>query len=314
MFGESLGAQASWLLPAALIGLLAGLWFTRRTIRSDGVRAALLLWGGWLLVTAAVFSFMDGIIHPYYTVAVAPAIAALVGISARELWRRTQYLVPRVALAATSAATGVWAFILLARTPDWWPALRWVVLIGSIIVAAVVVVGAHRLGRATVAVATAAIFFGVAGTTAYTIATVADTHGGAMVMAGPARAHDDGFRGPGGPRPTAADPALDELIADTDTRWAAATIGSMTASSLELKTGASIMAIGGFTGADNSPTLAQFQGYVADHEVRYFIAGDGHGPPGRESGSAHDITTWVQQNFTSIDIAGTAVYDLTATP
>ena len=51
------------------------------------VRASLLLWGGWLLVSAAVFSFMDGTVHPYYTVALAPAIAALVGISVRELWR-----------------------------------------------------------------------------------------------------------------------------------------------------------------------------------------------------------------------------------
>src|SRR5215218_2536839 len=86
MFGMSMGTEASWLLPAALIGLIAGLWLTRRSARTDRIRASLLLWGGWLLVTAAVFSFMDGIIHPYYTVALAPATAALVGISVRELW------------------------------------------------------------------------------------------------------------------------------------------------------------------------------------------------------------------------------------
>ena len=44
--------------------------------------ASVLLWGGWLLVTGGVFSFMAGIIHPYYTVALAPAIGALVGIGA----------------------------------------------------------------------------------------------------------------------------------------------------------------------------------------------------------------------------------------
>ena len=132
----SMGVEASWLLPAALIGLAAGIWFTRRTARTGTVRAGLLLWGGWLLVTGAVFSFMDGTVHPYYTVALAPAIAALVGISVRELWRGREFLVPRIVLAIMAAATGVWAFILLDRTPDWLPALRWIVLAGSVVVAA----------------------------------------------------------------------------------------------------------------------------------------------------------------------------------
>jgi 4-amino-4-deoxy-L-arabinose transferase-like glycosyltransferase len=107
--------------------------------------------------------------------------------------------------------------------------------------------------------------------------------------------------------------AVAELVGGLDNRWAAATIGSMGASSLELKSGASIMAIGGFTGSDNSPTLAQFQDYVANHEVRYFIEGEHFGPPGhRESGAASEITDWVKQNFASGDVGGSTVYDLTA--
>jgi len=81
-------------------------------------------------------------------------------------------------------------------------------------------------------------------------------------------------------------------------------------SGLELKTGASIMAIGGFSGGDNSPTLEQFQSYVADHEVRYFIASERGGPHHDSSGPAQEITTWVQQHFTPIDVSGTTVYDL----
>lgn len=85
----------------------------------------------------------------------------------------------------------------------------------------------------------------------------------------------------------------------------------MGASSLELKTGASIMAIGGFTGGDDSPTLAQFQAYVADRDVKYFIEGERFGPPGHhDSGTASEITAWVKQNFTPIDVGGTKVYDL----
>ena len=313
LFGQSMGTEASWLLPAALIGLLAGLWFTRRTARTARVRAGLLLWGGWLLGTAAVFSFMDGTIHPYYTVALAPAIAALVGISVQELWRARQFPAPRIVLATMSAVTGVWAVILLERTPDWWPALRWIVLAGSIVAAAMLVVGAHRLGRATAVLAAGAMLFGVAASAAYTVETVANHHGGPMVTAGPSRGDAPDWPGGRGPGGAAADnPTLEHLVEGTDQRWAAATIGSMTASSLELKTGASVMAIGGFTGSDSSPTLAQFQGYVADHEVRYFIPGGREGPMGRGSANAQDIEAWVKQNFTPIDVAGTTVYDLDA--
>jgi 4-amino-4-deoxy-L-arabinose transferase-like glycosyltransferase len=308
LFGLSMGTEASWLLPAALIGLAAGLWFTRRTARTGHVRAGLLLWGGWLLVTGAVFSFMDGIVHPYYTVALAPAIAALVGISVRELWRGKEFLASRIVLATMSATTGVWAFILLDRTPDWLPALRWIVLAGSVVVAAVLVVGVHRLGRATAVLAVGAVLFGAAATAAYTIETAANAHSGPMTMSGPSK--DGGFGGHGPDRAQSDNAALASLVEAADNRWAAATVGSMTASSLELKTGTSVMAIGGFTGSDDSPTLTQFQSYVADGQVRYFIPGDRGGPPGSRSGSAGDITTWVQQNFTPIDAGGTTVYDL----
>ncbi|ABM15201.1 MULTISPECIES: glycosyltransferase family 39 protein [Mycolicibacterium] len=312
LFGASMGAEASWLLPAALIGLVAGLWFTRRAPRTCAVRASLLLWGGWVLVTGVVFSFMDGIIHPYYTVALAPGIAALIGICVVELWRGRRHFAPRTTLAVMSAGTGVWAFILLDRTPDWQPWLRWVVLIGSIVAAAVIAVGAHRLGRATAAVAAAAILFGAAAPAAYAIETAGNAHDGPVAMSGPARTDVDlgGPPGPGGPGASVADNTeLQHLVQATDSRWAAASVGSMVAGELELQTGTSVMAIGGFTGGDNSPTLQQFQDYVADRQVRYFIAG-GHGGPGRNSGSAGDITAWVEQNFAPMDVGGTTVYDL----
>jgi 4-amino-4-deoxy-L-arabinose transferase-like glycosyltransferase len=320
MFGQSMGTEVSWLLPAALIGAVAALWLTRKAARTDQLRASLLLWGGWLLVTAAVFSFMDGVIHPYYTVALAPAVAALMGISVRELWRVRDRLWSRVVLATMSAGTGVWAYFLLVRTPDWLPALRWIVLAGSVIVALLLAVGAQRRGRAVAVLAAGAILFGVAAPAAYAVETVATAHSGPVSTSGPSKGDPFGHPGQGGPGgpggpggQMAENGALAELVSGLDNRWAAATIGSMGASRLELKTGASIMAIGGFTGSDDSPTLAQFKDYVADHEVRYFIAGERFGPPGhRDTGAAGEITAWVKANFTSTDVGGATVYDLTA--
>ncbi|WP_029108168.1 glycosyltransferase family 39 protein [Mycobacterium sp. URHD0025] len=317
MFGMSMGTEASWLLPAALIGLVAALWLTRRTARTAGLRAGLLMWGGWLLVTAVVFSFMDGIIHPYYTVALAPATAAVVGISVVELWRVRARLAARLVLAVMVAGTGVWAFVLLERTPDWLPALRWIVLIGSVVTAVALAIAAHRPGKVPVVVALAALVFGLGATAAYTVETVAKVHGGGpMATSGPNR--DMGFGGPGGPGPgfgRADDPALAELIAGADGRWAAASVGSMMVSDLELKTGESLMAIGGFTGSDNSPTLAQFQQYVADGQVRYFLdrpASGRGGPPRDADSSSGEITTWVRQHFTKSMVGEVPVYDLSA--
>src|SRR2546429_592794 len=98
---------------------------------TDRTRAAALLWGGWVLVTGLVFSYMNGIIHPYYMVALAPGIAALVGIGAMALWQArpgSGPLAGRIAAATGVLASAVWAFILLDRTPGWLPWLRWVVL------------------------------------------------------------------------------------------------------------------------------------------------------------------------------------------
>ncbi|HEX5811083.1 MAG TPA: glycosyltransferase family 39 protein, partial [Pseudonocardia sp.] len=80
LFGAEFGGQVAWLLPAAMVALGALLWWTRRSPRTDALRSAALVWGGWLVVTGLTFSLMAGIIHPYYAVVLAPAVAALVGL------------------------------------------------------------------------------------------------------------------------------------------------------------------------------------------------------------------------------------------
>ncbi|WP_143220841.1 ArnT family glycosyltransferase, partial [Actinomadura sp. CNU-125] len=119
MFGSVIGGQVSWLLPAAIVLLAAGLWATRRAPRTDPARAALGLWGGWLLPTAVIFSHMQGIFHEYYTVALAPAVAALVGIGAAVLWERRRAAWASAVLAAAVAVTAVWRRCCSTRSVSW---------------------------------------------------------------------------------------------------------------------------------------------------------------------------------------------------
>src|SRR6185295_17032019 len=83
----------------------------------------------------------------------------------------------------------------------------------------------------------------------------------------------DGGGGPGGfgDGGGQADAAVVALLKATDSRWAAATNGSMQAAPLQLASGKAVLAIGGFTGSDPSPTLAEFQAYVQAGEVRYYL-------------------------------------------
>ena len=92
------------------------LWATGRAPRTDRTRAALILWGGWLIVTGLVFSYMQGTIHPYYTVALAPSIAGVVAVGGAALWRRRDELTARLGLSAIVLAAGGWSYVLLART------------------------------------------------------------------------------------------------------------------------------------------------------------------------------------------------------
>jgi len=145
LFNSQFGGQISWLIPAAIILLGASLLLTFRRPRTDIVRAAFLIWGGSLLLTGAVFSFGQGIIHPYYTVALAPAIGALVGMGGVFLWQHRSERIARLALGAALAATALWAFVLLDRSATFFPALRTAVLVGGLALAALTV--GLRAGR-----------------------------------------------------------------------------------------------------------------------------------------------------------------------
>jgi 4-amino-4-deoxy-L-arabinose transferase-like glycosyltransferase len=431
LFGSDMGAQISWLLPAALCLLATVVVITWRQPRTSLTRAAIVLWGGWLLVTAAVFSFGQGIIHPYYNVALAPAIGAVVGIGTWALWARRSAIWARLVMSTVVLATAIWAAVLLDRDPTWHPGLRAVVLAagcaGALALALWPLLRAGNLAaRASrVAVAGVASTAVLAAPAAYSLQTAATPHSGAIPTAGPAPAARGALRGGGnftlpagafgggfGGRGTGAGrtpssaarrsggvpsggppfggsfPPGGQIItgggqpgaggfgrgdfgrggfgggggllnASTPSatttkalragasgyKWAAAVVGANDAAGYELAARVPIMAIGGFNGTDPAPSLAEFENYVKEKRIHYFIAGAGFGGGGfggggfggggfggggfggggfggggfgggtatgsTSSDDASEITTWVESTFTSTTIGGVTVYDLT---
>ncbi|MEU9474214.1 glycosyltransferase family 39 protein [Streptomyces sp. NPDC048191] len=387
MFNSEIGGQISWLLPAALILLVAGLVATRRLTRTSVTRASFLVWGGSLLITLVVFSYMAGIFHQYYTVALAPYLAAVVGMGAGLLWEKRQELWASITLAASVVAAAAWGYVLLNRTSAYLPWLKWLVLTGGL-AAALGLIFAGRLSR-QLAFGTAAVGLvaALAGPTAYTLSTVDSAHTGSIPTAGPAGASTMGFGGgmrggfgggampgqngrqngngfpgggtggfPGGGMPgqngqngqnpqgrqgqngfpggagtaeggrmgggaggllngaTVSSAAKRLLEKDASKyTWAAAAVGSQNAAGYQLATGDPVMAIGGFNGTDPSPTLAQFEKYVADGRIHYFIAGGGMGGGmgGSGNGTASQISAWVQKNYQKVTVGSATFYDLT---
>src|SRR4051812_32072552 len=128
LFNQQVGGQTAWLLPLAAVGLVAGLWLSRRAPRTDRARAVCVLFGVWALVDFVVFSRQQGIFHPYYVSALAPAVAVLAGggLHAMLGWARRSWA-GVTALAAGVLGSAWVAVAVLARTPDFAPWLRTVI-------------------------------------------------------------------------------------------------------------------------------------------------------------------------------------------
>jgi 4-amino-4-deoxy-L-arabinose transferase-like glycosyltransferase len=330
LFDSEIGGQIAWLLPAAFVLGITALWFGRRQVN---LRASVILWGTWLLVTALTFSFMAGIFHAYYTVALAPAVAALVGTGAWVLWQHRSSLVAAGVLSFTVALTSMLAWFLLDRTTDYLPWLKWAVVVLGL-VSALALAGAGHLPRKLALVAAGvALVANIAGPAAYAVSTAAAPHTGSIPSAGPVGAGTSGGPGGGGPRggaprglpggpPQGGAGGVGGLLAgstssaevktllqtDADAyTWAAAAVGANNAAGYQLASEQPVMAIGGFNGSDPSPTLAQFKQYVADGQIHWFIdSGTGGGP----GGGTNAISEWVTANFTATTVDGTTLHDL----
>ncbi|MEU0406868.1 glycosyltransferase family 39 protein [Streptomyces griseorubiginosus] len=206
MFNDVLGGQISWLIPFAFLALVAGLVRCGRAPRTDLTRAALVLWGGWLVLHYLTFAMAEGTMHPYYTTALAPGIAALCGGGGVLLWRafrggdaRWSWVLP-----AGLAVTGIWAIVLLRRATGWntwlWPVVGvlTVLAIAGLLVFRTAASGTKA--RLLAVSVIAAIVAALAGPTAYAaspaFSTTTGGMGGTNPTAGPSTG--GGMGGPGG--------------------------------------------------------------------------------------------------------------------
>ncbi len=140
--------------------------------------------------------------------------------------------------------------------------------------------------------------------------TTPATPGGGTGRQGP------GTGGMGGGLLNASTPS-DEVVATISEgaeqyTWILATTGANNAAGYQLATELPVMAIGGFNGSDDSPTLVQFQSMVAAGEIHWYVGGGNFGNQNGGSGAASEIADWVEQTFTAVTIDATTFYDLTA--
>jgi 4-amino-4-deoxy-L-arabinose transferase-like glycosyltransferase len=201
MFQSAQATQVGWLYPLAVVSIVIVLWQRRNAARTDPVRAGVVMWAVWIVVFAAAYS--AGTIHSYYVVTLAPALAAVSGVGAVELWRGWREGTHAAwAAPVTIALTAVWASVIASSSTgyrDWLVPLLIAVAVGAI---AAIVLGRSRVATPRrVFAAVCALCVLVAGMGAATwdssVLTAGDTQSLAMGTVGPS---GSGLSGGGGQR------------------------------------------------------------------------------------------------------------------
>ncbi|MGD0122307.1 MAG: glycosyltransferase family 39 protein [Candidatus Limnocylindrales bacterium] len=351
LFNDQMFGQIAWFIPLAIVCLVVGLYRRRWAERTDRALAGYLLWGSWLIVTAVVFSYMSGVIHSYYAVALAPAIGALVGAGLVELWStRLRIWLGGIAVGIVCLGTAWFGATLLDRTPTFAVGLGPVAIaLAALALALLIATSVPAIaGRAAVKrIALAAAGVGVCATllapAAYALDTMGSAYGGGDPHPGPGTTA--GFGGPGGlgggsgpigglglitgngggqvPGGLPGDGGglggnssdtalLNYLVSNRGSAsWIVAANSAQEAGSIELATGLPVMAMGGFTGSDPAPTLAQLQSYIASGKLRFVLASGGMGGGGFGGGTdTSDRTSWVTSTCKAVSYGGSAsLYD-----
>jgi len=304
MGDAGMSGQISWLLPFALIGLLA--WITRPSLpvlKNLNEKAVLTIaLAFWLFPELIYFSFTSGFYHTYYVVMVAIPLAGLVGIGAASMY--DAYRKPGVKgwlLVAAVLVTGVCQWIFLGYTPEFLGPLSWIVLMGSLLGAVALVLLRFRSSPDSTCVTSTVILI-ILGLLCvapfvWSCTPVFYKEQGGMPSAGPGLAsgpgHSPGMM-PGENQENSS--ALYSYLSSHQSgeKYILGVESSRSAGDLILSYGAPVMAMGGYSGRDNILTNESLKTLIQNGEIRYFLLGQaGHGMPGRES---NGVTTWIQDS------------------
>jgi 4-amino-4-deoxy-L-arabinose transferase-like glycosyltransferase len=297
LFNEPLAGQIAWLLPMALLGIVALAWRRRLNFREDRQQQSLILWGGWLL-TMAVFFSMAGFFHQYYLSTMAPAICALLGIGVVIMWRDYRsagwrgWLLP-VALVLTAleqihiimsnSAWGTWMIPLIAIPCT---------LAAVVLIAARLVPGLKANTRLQVSLVSLSLMALLLTSAVWSATPVLENSAPGLPVAGSSQQFG-GFGG-GDNNSSTNTKLISYLEANKGSaKYLVATASSNEADSIILTTNQPVMALGGFSGSDPILTTNQLATLVTNGTVRYFlINGSGGGPGGGQS----ELMTWITQN------------------
>ena len=312
IFNNDFGPNIAWLLVLALAsgGLL--LWILRKTPRTNRGRAAVIFWMLWLIIHIVIFSMTSGVIHPYYVVVMAPAVAALVGIGVPFLWgayvRRKSYAWILPMLVGVTAVIAI-IILIYAGMMTW---LMWTVgVLGAVgMIGLLVNLYAPKCWLQNLAIITS-VAACMTAPAAYTLSTVNVTHTGSIPTAGPSSTAMQGSNN----EKSQADSTLVQYLLQNQNgvTWLVAVDSANESAAIQLTSGQPVMAIGGFNGSDTPLTLEQFKQLVADGKLKYYAASSrGHG--GGPNGGNSEITNWIKKNGKVVNYGGSDVtlYELSA--
>jgi len=317
-----LAGQAGWLIPLAIAGLAFGAVCAPVRRPLAPAHLALVLWAGWALTYAVVYSAAGGVFHFYYLATLAPPIAALGGIGGAALWRWTVEGGWRAGLGLVVLALDVaWQLYIDARALDGydgWPSWLHRAVVGATL-AAVSVLAACSLRRArSLPVRRLAAFaFGVGVAAllilplAWALSSVLVAGNGVLPSADLARLlAADGSSDSLTRRRTEASANVSRLISfltanSQGERYLLATSTTMLAAPIIIQTGQPVMARGGFHGLDPILTPEKLSDMAAARLVRFVMLGD-LSLVSRRLGAEvaqEPIAQWVRSNGTLVDPA-----------